>query len=180
MKSSATPILVAGVSAVSDRPLALGNDFTLAVGTKAAKNPYAWGVDLFGQLGTGQFQMPLFTPGALSGIATTDLGETGTLYSGASAEHACVRIGGTLSCWGANVFGEVGDGSTDNKASPVLIFDGKTDATTLALGMHSVAVGSRHTCAITVKGDVMCWGANHRYQLGSSVLTPQRTPVRGY
>ena len=178
-KGTASPTLVGKISAVPDRPLALGNDFTLALAGKIAKNPWAWGQNHFGQLGDGS-QTDALLPTALSGIATGDIGSGGTVYSGATAEHACARIGDTLECWGANVFGELGNGSTDDQPSPVTIFDGKTTATTLAPGNHSVAVGGRHTCAITVKGDVMCWGANHRYQLGSSVLTPQRTPVRGY
>jgi len=178
-KVVASPTLVAKVTAVSDRPLAVGNDFTLALAGKAAHNPFAWGSNHFGQLGNASLADSLL-PTALTGIATTDIGSAGMVYSGSTAEHACARIGDTLECWGANVFGEVGDGTTDDQTSPVLILDGKTTATKLAPGNHSVAVGGRHTCAITVKGDVMCWGANHRYQLGSGVLTPQRTPVRGY
>ncbi|MEO6598233.1 MAG: hypothetical protein ABIQ16_00055 [Polyangiaceae bacterium] len=178
-KASASPILVAKVTAVADRPLALGNDFTLALAAKAAKNPFAWGSNHFGQLGNASLNDSV-APTALSGIASSDIANAGTLYSGSTAEHACARIGDTLECWGANVFGEVGDGTTGDRTSPVVVFDGKTTATQVAPGNHSVAVGGRHTCAITVKGDVMCWGANHRSQLGSSVLTPQRTPVRGY
>ena len=178
-KGVATPTLVTKVSAVTDRPLALGNDFTLALGAKGAKTPYAWGSNHFGQLGNASTTDSLL-PTALGGIASGDIGSSGTLYSGSTGEHACARIADTLECWGANVFGELGDGTTDDQSSPVVIFDGKSTATTLAPGNHSVALGGRHSCAITVKGDVMCWGANHRYQLGSSVLTPQRAPVRGF
>jgi alpha-tubulin suppressor-like RCC1 family protein len=177
---SATPILVGKVAAVPDRPLALGNDFTLALSTsKASKTPYAWGSNLFGQLGNGTTTSSS-SAGPLSGLLTATIADAGTIYSGGTAEHACARIGDTLQCWGANVFGELGDRTTDNNSSPVVAFDGKTAATKLAPGAHSVAVGGRHTCAINANGDVMCWGANHRYQLGSAVLTPQRTPIRGY
>jgi alpha-tubulin suppressor-like RCC1 family protein len=178
-KGVAAPTLVAKVSAAPDRPLALGNDFTLALAARAAKNPSGWGSNGFGQLADGSTTSALL-PTPVAGIATADLGSAGTLYTGSTAEHACARIGDALECWGANVFGEVGDGTTDDRSAPIVIFDGKTAATQIAPGKHSVAVGGRHTCAITAKGDVMCWGANHRYQLGSSVLTPQRSPVRGY
>jgi len=179
-KSSATPVKVGMVAAAANRPLALGNDFSLVLSTsKSSKSPYSWGANLFGQLGNGTNGDAL-SAGPLSGLTTGTLTDAGTLYSGATAEHACARIGDTLQCWGANVFGELGNNSTDDSPNPVLVFDGKTDATKLAPGAHSVAVGGRHTCAITAKGDVMCWGANHRYQLGSSVLTPQRIPARGY
>jgi alpha-tubulin suppressor-like RCC1 family protein len=179
-KNSATPVLVGTVTAASDRPLALGNDFSLALATaKSSKFPYSWGANLFGQLGNGT-NGDASAAGPLSGLTTAALGDTGTLYAGSTSEHACARIGDTLQCWGANVFGELGDKTTNDNSNPVLIFDGKTNATKLAPGAHSVAVGGRHTCAINANGDVMCWGANHHYQLGSSLLTPQRTPIRGY
>jgi alpha-tubulin suppressor-like RCC1 family protein len=179
-KSVATPVLVGNLSAATDRPLALGNDFSLALSTaKASKSPFSWGSNLFGQLGNGTNGDAL-EAGPLSGLSTALLGDSGTLYAGSTSEHACARIGDTLQCWGANVFGELGDKTTVDSNNPVLVLDGKTDATKLAPGAHSVAVGGRHTCAINAKGDVMCWGANHHYQLGSSALTPQRTPLRGY
>ena len=178
-KDALIPTLVGKVAAAPDRPLALGNDFTLALSTKAAKNPYAWGSNSFGQLGNDT-HLDSLSPGALAGLLSSDFVAAGTLYSGSTAEHACARLGDRLFCWGANVFGELGDGSTDDQPSPVQIFDGKTDATKLAPGSHSVAIGGRHTCAITAKGDVLCWGANHRYQLGSNALTPQRAPLKAY
>ena len=178
-KGSALPVMIDMLTAPGDRPLALGNDFTLALGTNDAKSPSSWGANLFGQLGNGtNGDAP--TPGPLSGLTTAAIGLTGTLYSGSTAEHACVRIGGTLQCWGANVFGEIGNNSTTDSSNPILILDGKTDPTKVAPGAHSVAVGGRHTCAITAKGDVMCWGANHRSQLGTILPSPQRIPVRAY
>ena len=178
-KGTAVPTRVGQVTAALDRPLALGNDFTLALGTKASKTPFAWGSNAFGQLGN-ESRADAAAPGALSGLLSSDLLDTGMLFSGATAEHACARIGARLYCWGANVFGEVGDGSTEDRVSPTLIFDGKTDLTKLADGKHSVAIGGRHSCAINVKGDVMCWGANHRYQLGNTALTPQKVPLKAY
>ncbi len=179
-KDSATPVMVGMVSAASDRALALGNDFTLALSTaKGSLSPYSWGANLFGQLGNGT-NGDASSAGPLSGLTTATLGDAGLLYSGATAQHACARIGDSLQCWGANVFGELGNNSTTDSSNPIQILDGKTDATKVAPGTHSVAIGGRHSCAITVKGDVLCWGANHRYQLGSSVVTPQRIPARAY
>lgn len=178
-KGLGAPTLVGMVSAAADRPLALGNDFTLAMTTRGAKNPSAWGANRFGQLGNGTL-LDALAPTPLTGLLTTDFGNTGRIYTGSTSEHACARLGDRLVCWGANVFGEVGDGTTEDRPSPVQIWDGKTDATKLAPGDHSVALGGRHTCALSAKGDVMCWGANHRYQLGNASLTPQRAPLRSY
>jgi alpha-tubulin suppressor-like RCC1 family protein len=178
-KDALVPVLVGKVAAVADRPLALGNDFTLALGTKASKNPFAWGSNAFGQLANETYDDAPAAVG-VTGLLTADFLNAGTLYAGSTSEHACARLGDRLFCWGANVFGEVGDGTTDDRSSPVSIFDGKTDATKLAPGNHSVAVGGRHTCALTAKGDVLCWGANHRAQLGTTQISPQRAPVKAY
>lgn len=178
-KGSATPTVVSKVTAASDRPLALGNDFTLALGAKAAKNPFAWGANTFGQL-ANDTRTSTLVPGALPGFLVADFLGGSALYTGATAEHACARIVDRLYCWGANVFGEVGDDSAEDRTSPTLILDGKLDTTKLAPGNHSVAVGGRHTCALTAKGDVLCWGANHRSQLGTSALTPQMRPTKSY
>ena len=178
-KGSSSPILVGKVAATADRPMALGNDFSLVLGAKGSKNPSAWGANTFGQLGNGGTD-DAAAPSALLGLLSADFLSGDTLFSGSSAEHACARLGDRLFCWGANVFGEVGDGSTVDRWSPVQIFDARTDLTKLAASSHAVAVGGRHTCAITAKGDVLCWGANHRQQLGNGAVTPQRVPLRSF
>ena len=63
-----------------------------------------------------------------------------------------------MSCWGANEAGEVGD--TLPSSSPVARRVSGVQATAIALG-------ARHTCALTRAGDVVCWGAADQGQLGS-------------
>ena len=177
-KGSSVPILVGKVAASPDRPMALGNDFSLVLGAKGSKNPSAWGANTFGQLGNASTTNS-GAPSDLLGLLSADL-LGGALFSGSSAEHACARLGDRLFCWGANVFGEVGDGTTIDRASPVQIFDAKTELSKLGGSTHAVALGGRHTCAITARGDVLCWGANHRQQLGNNAVTPQRVPLRSF
>lgn len=178
-KSSSVPLLVGKVTAAPDRPMALGNDFSLVLGAKGSKNPSAWGANSFGQLGNASTN-DAGAPSALLGLLSADFLAGGALFSGSTAEHACARLGDRLFCWGANVFGEVGDGSTIDRSNPVQIFDARSDLSKLAASTHAVAVGGRHSCAITAKGDVLCWGANHRQQLGNAAITPQRVPLRSF
>src|SRR5271154_2162083 len=51
--------------------------------------------------------------------------------------HTCQLVGdGTVTCWGRNAEGELGDGTTQNRTTPTRVA-GITNATALALGHHS-------------------------------------------
>ncbi len=73
---------------------------------------------------------------------------------------ACARIvDGTVSCWGSNFGGALGDGTMNDAHLPVQ-----------AQGLRSVVsivAGSRHVCAQREDRSVWCWGGNDEQQLGS-------------
>lgn len=92
----------------------------------------------------------------------------------AGTGHACVlRESGAVACWGANGAGQLGDGSSVDRSSPVTV-QGLGDAKQLALGRS-------HSCALRSSGAVSCWGDNQRGQLGSGTehSTTRPTAVRG-
>jgi alpha-tubulin suppressor-like RCC1 family protein/lysophospholipase L1-like esterase len=92
-----------------------------------------------------------------------------TLAAG-SADHACaVRISGTVSCWGVNGNGQLGDGTLVNSAVPVPV-SGLSDAI-------AVSAGHAHSCAVKVSRTVVCWGLNNRGQLGNGTTTDSSVPV---
>ncbi len=84
--------------------------------------------------------------------------------------HACAltNISG-VKCWGSNSSGQLGDGTTTNRRSPV-------DVTGLTSGITAIAVGDTHTCAITVGGGVKCWGRNSEGQLGDGTTNASSVP----
>jgi alpha-tubulin suppressor-like RCC1 family protein len=168
------PAELDGVTAVADIAPALGRDFGIITSTEA--NPFAFGANDFGQLATGD------TTDAPAPVAAGDLNsdEIDNLFSGATSAHACARIGSTLVCWGANMFGQVGNDTTDPALSPSQALDGSGNSTKLRPGSHSAAVGTRHTCAINATGTVLCWGANHRGQLGTDAAGPVTVPSESY
>ncbi len=79
--------------------------------------------------------------------------------------YAGIRLNGTLWMWGANGHGQLGDGTTTTRASPVQI--GGTQAWT------SVSFGQAHTMAIRADGALFAWGKNDYGQLGDGTTTPR-------
>jgi alpha-tubulin suppressor-like RCC1 family protein len=93
------------------------------------------------------------------------------------AYHSCARVGGTVSCWGANTDGQLGDGSLVNSRSSPAPVTGIGDAV-------AISAGRFHTCALIAPGNVLtnssivCWGSNLSGQLGDgSSGGISRTPV---
>lgn len=82
-----------------------------------------WGANnAAGQLGDGTTE-PRAAPARLGGI-TQAVAVTVSTPSRAGEGHACaMQVGGSVSCWGANGFGQLGDGSFESRPSPVAVRD---------------------------------------------------------
>lgn len=124
---------------------------------------FCWGRIGLGAL-VGDFGDPVrYTPVAVGG---------GIAFSGVSAGqgHACGVTGaGIAYCWGGNLFGELGDGTTTIRATPVPVAGGLTFARVIAKFLG--------TCGLTTGGAAHCWGANFYGALGDSSTTQRSAPV---
>jgi alpha-tubulin suppressor-like RCC1 family protein len=87
--------------------------------------------------------------------------------------YTCARkTDGTLWCWGRSFWGQLGDGTTADKSSPVQV-------TALGTSAVEVAVGEMYTCARKTDGTLWCWGYNFWGQLGDGTTTsPKLSPVQ--
>lgn len=143
--------------------LAIGGGYAQTCVVLSTGKVGCWGYNNLGELGNGT------TGGwSLSPVAVTGL--TSGISLGVGYEHGCaVKVGGTVSCWGQNLHGQLGNGSTANSGSPVAV-SGITSA-------RNVAAGNSHSCAALADGSVQCWGYNSQGQLGDGTKVDRTTPV---
>lgn len=81
----------------------------------------------------------------------------------AGNSHTCAVTGGAAKCWGSNtIMGLIGNGSSAALFRTPVAVEG------LKSGVKAIAAGGNHSCALTSKGGVRCWGNNQSGQLGSS------------
>lgn len=84
--------------------------------------------------------------------------------------HACARTrDARVMCWGLNEFGQLGDGTREDRSAPVLV-PGVGD-------VAGVAAGRQHTCIWTRRGDAVCWGGYGSAEPANILPTPH--PVVG-
>jgi alpha-tubulin suppressor-like RCC1 family protein len=161
--SSATPVDVSGLS-TGVIAIAAGDTYTCAL--TSAGGIKCWGNNGVGQLGDGQScgntcLFPVDVSGLTSGVAAVSAGygQTCALTTAHGAK-----------CWGLNVVGEVGDGTTSDRYVPVDVFG-------LDSGVAALAAGGFHTCALMNSGGAKCWGWNRFGQLGNGASSDSSIPV---
>jgi alpha-tubulin suppressor-like RCC1 family protein len=150
--------------------LAAGADHTCALLDGGALK--CWGRNDAGQLGLGD----LVNRGDGAGEMGDNLPEVSlggpTIAVAAGAAHTCAVTGdGAVRCWGAGDAGQLGLGTETGALAP--------PATAIALPAAAIAVaaGADFSCALLGDGQVACWGAGARGQLGSGDLGGRAAPA---
>jgi len=123
-----------------------------------------WGLNYYGELGDGTVTdrtSPVNVIGLSTGVTAIAVGRV----------HTCaLTSGGAVKCWGDNTYGQLGDGTTANRSSPV-------DVVGLSNGATAVVVGADHTCTLMNSGGIKCWGDNSYGQVGDGTIIDRNTPV---
>jgi len=124
---------------------------------------HCWGYFDEASLGSNQ-------PG-LSGLPydpSTVTGVTGARQASAGLSHTCALLGnGHVVCWGANLEGQLGDGS--GQYSRLAVDVGLQGVTQISSGWY-------HSCAVTAAGKVYCWGDNAFGQIGNDDIADALAP----
>ena len=128
-----------------------------------------WGWNNYGQLGDNTLA-PKPTPVAVSTSLVTSF-QSGSLVAG--LYHTCgLAASGAAYCWGYNADGQLGDGTTTQRSTPVAA---STSLITSFLG-GSLVAGGFDTCGLAASGKAYCWGAD---SLPPHVLEKTRTGALG-
>ena len=113
-----------------------------------------WGDDTYGALGDNESVDYRTGPVYVQGLT-----DATTLACGQGGSHTCaVRKTGQVVCWGYNIDGQLGDGTTTRRDVPTLV-PGITNAV-------QVSAGTAFSCALLANSEVQCWGAGLVGQLG--------------
>lgn len=162
--TSTKPQPVAGLAGV--RQVSAGAQHTCALLHGGSVS--CWGQNGSGQLGNDD---PLgqnsFVPVAVAGL-------TGATALASGGFHNCALLGdGTVSCWGQDGMGELGDGNPGDYAIAPAAVTGITAANPAT----ALAAGEFHTCALLTDDTVKCWGANGSGQLGDGTTDDRSVPT---
>ena len=95
--------------------------------------------------------------------------QEGSGQSAASVTEASQPAGRVWS-WGFNRDGQLGDGTTANRSTPVRV-EGLS-------GVVDVSSGRQHSLALKTDGTVWAWGGNDAGQLGDGTTANRITPIR--
>jgi len=158
-----TPNRVAGTSTALPVSVSAGGSHTCVL--LASGGVGCWGSNAFGQLGN-PIGLLNETPTASRPYAQVVNGITASAIS-AGGNHTCALLtNATVSCWGSNVYGQLGIGTKINSSAPVLVPG--------LQGVIAVAAGEDQSCALLSDRSVKCWGANWANQIGAAEST---TPI---
>jgi hypothetical protein len=145
---------------------AVSGGWDYAIGLDSNGDAWGWGTDDGYQLGTG---------GTGSGEVTMP---AGVRFQSVSASHLgdgqgftlAVDAAGRLWAWGYNGDGQLGDGTTASRSTPVRV------QAPAGVTFTGIAAGGDHSLALDSAGAAWAWGDNSHGQLGDGTTTGRDTP----
>lgn len=156
------PVDVSGLTSGVIAVAASGGGATCAVTTLGGLK--CWGNNGSGAIGDGT------TTSRLTAVDVVGLSSGVTAVSVGQVHTCAVTIGGGVKCWGASGFGNLGDGTSINRLTPV-------DVVGLGAAAFAVSTGVSNTCAATSNAGYKCWGFNQLGSLGDGTGVTSLVPV---
>jgi alpha-tubulin suppressor-like RCC1 family protein len=155
--NSPTPQQVVGITNADAVIAAGGGSTCVRRGNGASAS--CWGNNSSGQLGDGTV-INRSTP---VNVVKRSPGDSFASLAVGDFSSCAVVKSGVAWCWGANDWGQLGDGTNTSSKTPVTV--------ALLGAASSVSVGNRTACARRAfDGYVVCWGSNSQGALGRNLL----------
>jgi alpha-tubulin suppressor-like RCC1 family protein len=146
-----------GIGGGDSRGLAIKTDGTL----------WSWGRgSAYGTLGIGSSGV-----GVNKNSPVQIAGTTWKFVSAGRDAASAIKTDGTLWVWGDNGYGQIGDGTTTPKSSPVQTIAGGTN-------WKFVSNGDYINVGIKTDGTLWTWGYNGTGCLGDNTTTPKSSPIQ--
>ena len=164
------PVAVSGLTNIT--AIAAGSSHNLA--RKNDGSVWAWGNNNNGQLGNNTTTQQM-VPVQVLGVGGTGFltNVVGISASGTNNHSLAVNNTGVVYAWGLNNTGQLGDGTTTQRTTPVVVSG-------LSGTFTAVSAGNNHSLALRNDGTVWAWGSNNNGQLGIGTIdfTAHSTPVQ--
>lgn len=137
------PLLLSGCKGTTFTAVTAGDYHGCAINSNGQVE--CWGDNQHGQLGDGSTDTISILPVTVSNLS-------GVKAIAAAGSHTCALTrSGAVFCWGENTSGQLGDGTTLDRGTPVAV-------TGLPGGIAKITAGENDSCAITSAGESKCWG----------------------
>jgi len=135
-----------------------------SVALKTDGTMWSWGAYTYGRLGDNT---------NVNKSSPVQIGSLTTWYqasAGRNLTSAAIKTDGTLWSWGGNGDGQLGDGTTVNRSSPVQVGS--------LTNWSQVSVGRFHTAAVKTDGTMWAWGLNSGGEIGDNTIVSKSSPVQ--
>jgi hypothetical protein len=166
LRNVPTKVSGSGSGALQFVSVSAGSYFTCAATTALAV--WCWGEGSSNQLGSS-------VQGSTIPVQVTGTGSGSLRFERVSAgmSHACAVTvapdAGKVYCWGLNLYGGLGNGTTQGQSSVPVLASATQPFTT-------VEAGTNFTCAVSTSNSVYCWGRNFSGELGNGTTTNASVP----
>jgi alpha-tubulin suppressor-like RCC1 family protein len=159
--SKLSPVtVVGGITTWSQ--IAAGGGHSLALTSSGIL--YAWGGNNYGRLGDDTTTNRSSPVTVIGGITTWS-------QISAGLNHCLgLTTAGVVYAWGQNTYGNLGDGTSTQRTSPVTVVGSITTWT-------QVITGGRHNLGLTSAGIAYAWGQNGNGQVGDNTTSNRSSPV---
>ena len=161
-----TPERVHHSEGVTYEQITAGNNHGVSVGRDGSI--YTWGSSSGGALGRATDDFPA---SSIPVIVRQPDDVTFTLVSAGESHSLALGDDDNVYAWGANQYGEVGDGTVSTANVPVRV------QLPEEIEITSLATGFGHSLALSADGRIFAWGHNFSGELGNGTTVSSSVPV---